>query len=533
MNDARRLIGRLKRKVRRRNGAPVVRENPWLEAPLLDWGKHFLAEHFSRPPSAMHRWLAEQLATLHLERGTKINVIGPRGSAKSTLCTLAYVLRMACEAREPYVWIVSDTHEQATIHLENLKAELSDNSVLANAYPHTCGPGGRWRSAAIELINGVVVEAYGTGQRLRGRRRRSHRPSLIVCDDLQNDGHMISANQREGSRRWFHGTLLKAGTPETNILNLATALHRDALAMELLTTPGWRSRVFRAIQEWPERSDLWDQWEVLYSQVGSDQSIAAANAFYQEHRVEMNRGARLLWPEVEDLPTLMQMRLESGRTAFEREKQGSPVDPESCEWPEEYFGEEIWFAAWPAGLKLRVMALDPSKGASSRHGDFSAYVLLGITPDGTLLVEGDLARRPTPRMVADGVALYRRFDPALFGVEVNQWQELLADEFAAEFQRQGILGARPCGVRNYANKLVRIRRLGPYLSQRKIKFLGDSPSTRVLVDQLRDFPNGAHDDGPDALEMALRLAEEAWNGRSPATDGLGNRLIDSPHPTFM
>src|SRR5690606_3621329 len=145
--------------------------------------------------------------------------------------------------------------------------------------------------------------------------RRSHRPSLIVCDDLQNDGHMISANQREGSRRWFHGTLLKAGTPETNILNLATALHRDALAMELLTTPGWRSRVFRAIQEWPERSDLWNQWEALYSQVGSDQSIAAANAFYEEHREEMNRGARLLWPEVEDLPTLMQMRLESGRTA--------------------------------------------------------------------------------------------------------------------------------------------------------------------------------------------------------------------------
>jgi hypothetical protein len=27
-----------------------------------------------------------------------------------------------------------------------------------------------------------------------------------------------------------------------------------------------------------------------------------------------------------------------------------------------------------------------------------------------------------------------------------------------------------------------------------------------MVEQLRDFPNDDHDDGPDALEMAIRLA---------------------------
>jgi hypothetical protein len=45
----------------------------------------------------------------------------------------------------------------------------------------------------------------------------------------------------------------------------------------------------------------------------------------------------------------------------------------------------------------------------------------------------------------------------------------------------------------------------------------------MLVDQLRDFPLGSHDDGPDALEMAIRLAKEA--GSKPADDGLGQRLI--------
>jgi len=50
-----------------------------------------------------------------------------------------------------------------------------------------------------------------------------------------------------------------------------------------------------------------------------------------------------------------------------------------------------------------------------------------------------------------------------------------------------------------------------------------SPGTRLLVDQLRDFPAGDHDDGPDALEMALRLAEQLAAGANH-NDGLPTRL---------
>jgi hypothetical protein len=57
-----------------------------------------------------------------------------------------------------------------------------------------------------------------------------------------------------------------------------------------------------------------------------------------------------------------------------------------------------------------------------------------------------------------------------------------------------------------------------------LRFKANSASTRLLVEQLRDFPAAAHDDGPDALEMALRLAEEVWYGRN-ASDGLGDRLV--------
>lgn len=490
----------------------------------LAWGREVLPKHFRKAPSAMHQWLGAQLDTFRYERGAKVNVIGPRGSAKSTIATLCYALRAAVEGWEPYIWIVSDTIPQAQLHLENVKSELLNNERLAAAYPHATGRGPAWRAELIQLRNGPAIEALSTGQRIRGRRFNEHRPSLIICDDLQNDSHIASARQRETSRNWFHGLLLRAGNTRTNVVNLATALHREALALELLEAPGWTSRRFAAIQRWPENLQRWTEWEAIYANHENPNAIADARAFYEHHRAEMDAGAAVLWPDEEDLYALMRMRVESGHTAFEREKQGSPVDPELCEWPEDYFADHIWFDEWPADLTVRTIALDPSKGSDSERGDYSAYALLGIDPAGVLYVDADLARRPTPQMVADGVRLCRQFRPDSFGVEANQFQELLCGELATEFARQGVAHIVPAAIHNHANKLVRIRRLGPFLSWRRLRFKSRSASARLLVDQLRDFPAGSHDDGPDALEMALRLAEEVWRGRT-TDDGLSERLF--------
>jgi predicted phage terminase large subunit-like protein len=471
----------------------------------------------------MHDWLAHELDAWRCVRSRRVNVIGPRGAAKSTLATLAYTLRAALERQEPYIWIVSDTRGQACLHLENIKSELLDNALVREAYPKAAGRGPLWRQGAIILRNGVAMEAFGTLQRMRGRRRREYRPTLIVCDDLQNDQHVQSARMREQTRHWFFGALLKAGDGRTNILNLATALHRDALALELARTPGWLSRTFCAIEQWPVNTQLWAEWEALYSNVEDPQAASRAREFYETHRQEMDSGAVVLWPEREDLYALMCLQAEGGRVAFAREKQGSPLSPDVCEWPESYFhAAELWFDVWPEGLRMKILALDPSKGRDARRGDYSAYVMLGVDRRGLLYVEADLARRPTPQMVAEGVALYRRFRPQAFGLEANQYQDLLAGEFEQEFARQNLFGVRPWLLENSVNKLVRIRRLSPLLAAGRLRFKRASAGTQLLINQLKDFPVGDHDDGPDALEMAVRLATELLDG--PSGDGLGNRL---------
>jgi predicted phage terminase large subunit-like protein len=134
-----------------------------------------------------------------------------------------------------------------------------------------------------------------------------------------------------------------------------------------------------------------------------------------------------------------------------------------------------------------------------------------------------MERRPTPVMVDDGVRIIHRFRPEAVAIEGNLYQELLKGEFERACREQHTGFPRMEMDVNTVNKNVRIRRIGPLLAQRRIRFLKKSKSTQLLVDQLRDFPLGSHDDGPDALEMAIRLAY-ALKGE-PWDDGLGGNLL--------
>ena len=58
--------------------------------------------------------------------------------------------------------------------------------------------------------------------------------------------------------------------------------------------------------------------------------------------------------------------------------------------------------------------------------------------------------------------------------------------------------------RNSTDKLGRIASLQPLITSGQVRL---SRRHILLVDQLRHFPMGAHDDGPDALEMAVAAVQ--------------------------
>ncbi len=224
--------------------------------------------------------------------------------------------------------------------------------------------------------------------------------------------------------------------------------------------------------------------------------------------------ARVLWPEREPLYDLMLLRATIGHAAFESEKQSNPLDPSACEWPEEYFDwPGIWFDEWPKSFAVKTLALDPSKGKDAKVGDYSAFVRYVCTTSLVEYVEADLKRRNSEQIIEDAIQHYVDFQPEELVVETNTFQELFIAPLLVEARRRLVqMTIQP--VDNTVNKEVRIRRHGPYLSQKRVRFKRRSPGTNLLVQQCKDFPTGDFDDGPDAWEMARRRAITLANGRA-------------------
>lgn len=481
---------------------------------------HYLTDK----PSKLHKWLATELQRISKERGQKRTIEGPRESAKSTWITFVYILWSICEGTESYICVFADTASQARQRLDDIKHELETNETLAEYYPQATGRGSTWNVDSIVTPNGVTVEALGTGKKIRGRRRRQFRPTLIIIDDPEGEAHAESAVMRQKVWSWYIKAVEKAGqTGVTNIIIAGTTLHRNCLVARCAKLPTFRSKRFQAIESYPDDMGIWEQWKALYLDPLDEESEDTALGFFKRHRKKMLQGSRVLWPEREPLYELMKMRA-ADQVAFESEKQNNPVDPAACEWPESYFDYEgFWFDAWPKDMTVKTLALDPSKGREARPGDYQAFIRFGRGADGYLYVEADMLRIPVEDACEHLIEVYDDFPADGVAIETNTFQELMATEIRKRSAARGF--ALPIHeVENTVKKTVRIRRLGPRLCQRLFRFKRRSQGTALLVEQLRDFPNGEHDDGPDALEMALRLAIALFNERYESGSEFGRRM---------
>jgi len=75
--------------------------------------KVYLRHHFKLAPSRMHRELFDLLTEATGLRFRRLAVAAPRGHAKTTVMSLAYVLWCLLYKREMFILLVSATREQA------------------------------------------------------------------------------------------------------------------------------------------------------------------------------------------------------------------------------------------------------------------------------------------------------------------------------------------------------------------------------------------------------------------------------------
>ena len=198
--------------------------------------------------------------------------------------------------------------------------------------------------------------------------------------------------------------------------------------------------------------------------------------------------------------------------SFQAEKQNEPLDPRECifseakllYWDDDYDSVPELLAALGPGYFYG--ACDPSLGHRKDRGDYSAIIILfqvKATKE-NYVIAADLARR-SPDETIERILYYTEKDRFnKFGVETNQFQEVMVDNLVRRAKSKGIrLPVHK--ITSTANKRVRISNLEPEVCQGTIRFCRKH---LLLLEQLKQFPLAKHDDGPDALEMAIETARQ-------------------------
>lgn len=463
---------------------------------------------------------------VHNEEASKIVRAAPRGNAKSTIVSMAFVIYCAVYEIKHYIQVVSDTASQANDFLYAIKTEFEDNELLINDFGDLSGE--IWTNSDIILANAVRIQALGAGKKVRGRRYKQYRPDLIVCDDLENDENVMSPDQRKKTKSWFTKALSKAGDERTDIIVIGTIIHYDSLLTHILKNPIYDSKIYKAVISF-SASPLWDQWEELITNLADQNRMETAEAFFKEHEEEMMLGTKVLWEAKEDYYNLMVQRIADGPAAFSSEKQNEPLADDDRyflpEWIEFYEDKDI------EGIELFAVGfVDPSMG--KKGGDYSAIISLGEDPNGYVyILDADIKRRHPDIIINDVILKNDIYHYKFFGVETNQFQEYFKDTMEKKVRELEEIEKKKVRlklkeVNQHSDKTLRIQSLQPDIKSGRIKFKRDQ---QKLIEQLVNFPSASHDDGPDALEGALSLLGK----RSAIADFYKEKANESQKPNIQ
>jgi predicted phage terminase large subunit-like protein len=352
-----------------------------------------------------------------------------------------------------------------------------------------------------QVDQGGGLRAAGVGGSIMGRGA----DLLIVDDYCKNVEEALSDTQRRKVHQWFMSTSSTRLTPRGAVVIIATRWHPRDLIGQLLVDAERGGEAYHVIRlpalampgDPLGRAEGEALWPVGFDELGRPRPQFDLAWLEARRAAYLASGYEWMWNAL---------------------YQQLPPETLDAEFRSEYFGEEIWFDEWPPTATVidRVLALDPSLGEGDSC-DYSAFVMLMLDRQGMLWVDADLERRDTHKIAVDAVRLGQGFNPLTFCVEANGFQRLLADGIARLSRAAGLsLPVTPWS--NSAPKATRIRGLAPYLARGEFRFRRRSPGAALLVEQLKGFPGAKHDDGPDALAMALEAARDRFFASASATD---------------
>ncbi len=433
----------------------------------------------------------------------QVAIAAPRGSAKSTAVTFAYILAVVLFEKEEHILILSANEELAIGFLNDIKVELQENEVLQQ-HP-LLGVKRFIKDRETEIIvekkNGfrfrIIVK--GAGQRMRGLKWERKRPGLVVADDLEDEDICASELQREKFRNWFFGVVKPIIRFGGKIRIVGTIMHMDSLLMRLMPPLKDKTTIHKPLKIYTDEDRAWK------------------SVLYRAHDESFDN---LLWPEMypkERLQKIRQDYAEQGMLdIYGQEYLNNPIDTTTA-----YFRKDDFIPMQADDFAKRKVFYAAGDLAITENKR-SAYTVLGIgglDSDGILYLEEVRRGRWDSLEISDEIfSIAKKYEIDTFRLESENIQRSIGP----------FLYKRMNDEQHYINidaksptkdKLARAQSIRARMRAGKVRFNKESEWYPDFEEELLHFPKWPYKDQVDMFawlglmldEMVEAPTEEEWD----------------------
>jgi len=409
----------------------------------------------------------------------------PRGFAKSTCITHAFVLAAVLFREKRYVLIVSNTEGLAAEFLGDIKLELQENVELIQAFGIRRFTKDSATDIVVEFTDGTRfrMRAIGVEQKVRGRKWGGSRPDLVVMDDGEDDEQVESDLRREKFKNWFYKALMPSLSDTGHVRVVGTILHMDSLLYNLIhKNTEWVSRLYKAHKSFDDFSELlWaDRWPEARLRKLRDMAIAAGS------------------PE-----------------SYSQERLNNPIDQ-----AEAYFRHSDFVAMEPSHYELNknfYAGVDFAISDSAR-ADYTVITVAGMDQFGVLhVVYVERFRGDQDEILRYMFALQTRFAMQMWKVEKGVIWESLQGELERRMLETGVFLSCSPG-QPVKDKRARARPLQARLRAGGMRFDKNAKWYPALEEEMLHFPKGAKKDQVDSLAWLCIGLSELSAAATPAEE---------------
>lgn len=496
---------------------------------IVLFGHFFLSHYFKDTTPKFHREIIHMIMSLDNEY-----FACPRGFAKTTMVQTCCLFETVNKLQK-YIVIIEKTFTEASEVIDAIRSEFADNDLLKLVYGSLLPKGTRKAGEVKEpdsegdiVINGVRFRAKGFETTIRGLKYRDTRPTKIICDDVEKDEHINSAEQRKKYEDNFNQGIVPALDINGSIKCVGTILHYDSLLLNLITSHN--GKIYRAYEpNDPENTLLWpSRW--TYEAL-------------EKKRVDMQldgKGGSAFAKEYLNDPIAEDERTFKYNWLFKREKDGRVMPARYITWDQ--------FKKMQTVETMNGFATIDMADSTKESADFTGVVVEFIIPNGTRL-RVDVRREKRNingviDLIFDIWEMWRPYGLLSIGVEKKGFEDQIMPLLEIEKKRRGIYPSicelKPMG-RNKENRIKGALQ-GFYEAGKIVSIVDEDDNgllvpigdTMILLQELYDFPSSKHDDISDAEAyisdiqiVPLRDIESAPIESPPQDDPYNEPNMDS------